>query len=186
MNLLTELLKNAPAALYLAGILLLVLSAIGQVSSKWLRLDVTRQQRIGLALIGLLSVGLGYLSESMNLKKGTEPPPIPAPEQQLRTNDEDCAALDSGHQICWGTRELPTLGNKAHRLFGFKFAKPFAGKPTITNAINVKSGTFAFAVYNHDLTENAYSGQVVEIDLRRNDVFVSMSYIAVGRPGGRD
>lgn len=106
--------------------------------------------------------------------------------QNAEVGKEGCRTI-GGLQLCWGRKDLeaPSDVNQKHtRAFGFQFASGFLGKPVVADSIkaDVPGGDFAFAIYDHDLTEAAFSGYIVEIRKRPSDAPVEFSYIAIGRP----
>jgi hypothetical protein len=104
-------------------------------------------------------------------------------EQNVEVGDNGCR-ITGGLQLCWGRNDL--VPNGVHtRAFAIRFKSKFAGKPIITDSIkaNGKGEGFAFAIYDYELTEETFTGNIVDVDKKPNNVPVEFSYIAIGRPG---
>lgn len=138
-----------------------------------------------IALIGtLVTVGADVYKSTREPDEPKQPIPIPEtpkPDSNITAiSDNDCQMIGAA-QMCWGKAKLKVADSHT-RSFAFKFKKKFAGPPIVTNSIDAESSGYAFAVYNHNLTESGYSGRIVEIQFRKGKSPVAFSYIAVGRP----
>ena len=137
-----------------------------------------------LSLIALASAVLQIVlpqTLAMFAPKPREVAPEPDATAIGRMNsDNGCQQLGE-KLLCWGRAEL--VSSDTHtRGFVFDFHTPFAGAPVITSNIDVKSGGYAFAIYDSQTTEQTYRGSIVEVQFRPNSSPVTMSYIAIGRP----
>jgi hypothetical protein len=139
-----------------------------------------------LALISLVAVSVQTIAPHW-LKVFEQTPKLPTEisgksvGSASAVSDTDCRIL-ADVLICFGRSELKSSSDHT-RSFDFKFKKSFAGIPSISTSIDVKSSGYAFALYDSKLDENSYTGTLVEIEYRANPSPVTMSYIAIGRPG---
>jgi len=101
--------------------------------------------------------------------------------QNIEVGDNDCRII-SGLQICWGKADLSPARTHT-RAFAFRFKRKFAAKPIITDSIKGNGSAYAFAIYRSDITEEAFTGRIVEVEYKPNNAPVEFSYIAIGRPG---
>jgi hypothetical protein len=134
------------------------------------------------AIIGAAGVVLGsYMGRPPKPDQSENIPPAP-PAVTENTQSSGSAFLPDGTLVCWGQAELTDGSGGDSRGFAFKFKDPFAASPTVTTGINAKSGGYAYAVYNFQLTEELYAGRVVEIEYRKTSIPVTMHYFAIGLP----
>ncbi len=101
------------------------------------------------------------------------------------TSKNGCA-LWGDLQMCWGAEDLTRPAKNPHvRTFSFKYEKPFTGTPSITTGIhsNYSKTGDAFAVYSYVLTNQSYTGAVIELDKESSPSPVVMHYMAIGKKG---
>lgn len=86
-------------------------------------------------------------------------------------------------QICWGSVKGSTRDEQPHHTasFNFKFPQPFSEIPNITYSLDADANGYTMSVFNYELSEQAYHGNLVTDRTPDRLVPYRMDYIAIGR-----